>query len=58
MQKMQRDQRMTLRLSPEETAVASAVASETGLTVSDVMRQALRTAHAERFKALKPKPKK
>lgn len=48
---------MTLRLSPEEAEVANAVAAETGLTVSDVMRQALRTAHAERFKALKPKKK-
>ena len=48
---------MTLRLSPEEAEVAHGLAAETGLTVSDVMRQALRTVYAERFRALKPKLK-
>ncbi len=36
--------------------VVDQLAEETGLSLSDVVRQAIRTAHADRFK--KPKPKK
>lgn len=42
------------RLNDEESAVVEALAEETGLSLSDVLRQALRAAHPERFK--KPKP--
>jgi uncharacterized protein (DUF1778 family) len=51
-----RTERVTLRLTPEETAVVTELANETGLSVSDVLRQALRTAHPDRFK--KPKQKR
>ena len=43
-----------VRLNEEEAAVVSALADETGLSLSDVVRQAIRTAHPDRFK----KPKK
>ncbi len=52
----ERTERIALRLTPEEAEVVSQVAAETGLSVSDVVRQAIRTAHAERFK--KPKSKR
>ncbi|MCL4754377.1 MAG: hypothetical protein KJ015_29755 [Myxococcales bacterium] len=48
---------MAIRLTADEAQVVADVAAETGLTWSDVMRQALRKAHAERFKSAKPKRK-
>lgn len=43
----ERTQRIGFRMTPEEAAVVSAVAEETGLSASDVVRQAIRTAHAD-----------
>ena len=56
----ERTKQMAIRLTAEEDRVVSEVAAETGLTASDVMRMALRKAHAERFNVpkAKPKPKK
>jgi uncharacterized protein (DUF1778 family) len=51
-----RTERITLRLTSEESDVVAELAEETGLSISDVVRQAIRLAHAERFK--KPKPKR
>jgi hypothetical protein len=47
----ERTQRIGLRLTPEEAAVVAEVAEETGLSASDIVRQALRIAYADRFKA-------
>jgi antitoxin component of RelBE/YafQ-DinJ toxin-antitoxin module len=52
-----RTKQIAIRLSDDEARVVEAVSAETGLTVSDVFRQALRKAHADRF-AAKPKPRK
>jgi uncharacterized protein (DUF1778 family) len=49
-----RTERITLRLTPEESAVVAELAEESGLSISDVVRQAVRVAYADRFK----KPKK
>ena len=53
-------QRIGLRLNEEEAAVVAALSEETGLSASDVVRQALRKAYAERFQsaATKKKPKR
>jgi uncharacterized protein (DUF1778 family) len=51
-----RTERIALRLTPEESAVVAELAEETGLSISDVVRQAIRSAYADRFK--KPKPKR
>lgn len=53
----ERTKQMAIRLTADEAQVVEDVAAETGLTWSDVMRQALRKAHAERFKSAKPKRK-
>jgi len=45
-----------LRLMPEEAKVIAEVSAETGLSSSDVVRQAIRKAYADRFKP--PKTKK
>jgi hypothetical protein len=45
-----RTDRIGLRLTPEEARVVAEVSDETGLSASDVVRQAIRLAHAERFK--------
>lgn len=52
----ERTERIALRLSPEEAQVVAEISAETGLSLSDVVRQSIRTAHTERFGA-KPKPK-
>lgn len=44
-------ERITLRLSTDEARVVADLSAETGLSVSDVVRQAIRAAHADRFKA-------
>lgn len=56
MPREQRPVRLAMRLSEVEGEVVAAVCEETGLSISDVIRQALRIAYADRFK--KPKPKK
>jgi hypothetical protein len=52
----ERTRTIGLRLTPEEDRVVSEVSDETGLSLSDVVRQAIRKAYADRFKA-KPKRK-
>lgn len=52
-----RTERIGLRLNPEEAQVVSDLAAETGLTFSDVVRQAIRKAHPDRFSVAKPKAK-
>lgn len=54
----ERSERIGLRLTPEERDVVAQVAAETGLSESDVVRQAIRIAHAERFKAPVKKKRK
>jgi len=54
----ERSERIGLRLTPEEAEVVAQVAAETGLSASDVVRQAIRIAHAERFKAPAKKRKR
>lgn len=53
-----RTERIALRLTPEEAQVVADVSAETGLSVSDVVRQAIRAAYVERFKAPAKKRKK
>lgn len=54
-----RTERLNLRLSPDEFEVISELAEQTGLSASDVVRQALRMAYPEKFKApAKPKRRK
>lgn len=45
-----------MRLSTEEAGVVAQLVAETGLSASDVVRQALRKAYAERF--TRPKSRK
>jgi len=47
-----------VRLTEEEAAVVAALSEETGLSMSDIVRQALRMAYPERFGRPKPRPKK
>lgn len=54
----ERSERIGLRLTPDEARVVSEVSEETGLSASDVVRQAIRVAYAARFKAAKAKRKK
>jgi len=54
----ERTRRIALRLMPEEADVVAQIAAETGLTLSDIVRLAIRSAHADRFKAKVKKPKK
>jgi uncharacterized protein (DUF1778 family) len=49
----ERTERIALRLTPQEADVVNAIAEETGLSVSDVVRQAIRQAYADRFKKQK-----
>lgn len=51
----ERTKHLGVRLTPEEARVVSEVSEETGLSVSDVVRQAVRQAYAERFRAAKAK---
>jgi hypothetical protein len=60
MVRVERSERVALRMSEAEARVVSEVSAETGLSVSDVIRQALRKAYAEKFTApaTKKRPKK
>ena len=51
-------QRIGLRLSEQEAAVVAQLSAETGLSASDVVRQAIRKAHAERFVSSSQKRKR
>ena len=55
-----RSERVGVRLSPEEAAVVAQVSEETGLSASDIVRQAIRKTYADRFAAIskKTKPKR
>jgi len=46
-----RTERLALRLTIKEAEVVASVSEETGLSASDVVRQALRLAYPERFEA-------
>jgi len=50
-----REKKLTIRASEDEITMLQAVAEADGLTSSDVVRQFIRRAHAERFA---PKPAK
>jgi hypothetical protein len=50
-----RSRPLGMRLSEQEAAVVNAVAAETGLSASDVVRQALRAAYPAHFKRTKDK---
>jgi hypothetical protein len=56
LEKPERTGRATARLTSEEMAMLEALMKATGLSASDVMRQALRQAF-QAFEASKPKPK-
>lgn len=60
MVKEQQTERMNLRLTPSEVEMVQALSEATGLTMTNVIRQAVRREYAERFgpAAPKPKPKK
>jgi Arc/MetJ-type ribon-helix-helix transcriptional regulator len=53
MQTKYRDKPLGMRLSEQEAKVVELVAAETGLSRSDVVRQALRKAYPEKFAAVK-----
>lgn len=55
--KGERSERVALRMTTEEAQVVHEVSDETGLSVSDVVRQAIRKAYAEKFAAVRGKPK-
>jgi len=48
---------LRVRLTQDERDMLDALAGDTGLTASDVVRQNIRTQYAERFDAAKPKRK-
>lgn len=55
MANQERTERIALRLTPEESDVVAALAEASGLSVSDVVRQAIRQAYAAEFKKQKKK---
>ncbi len=61
MVKEQQTERMGIRLTPAEAKMLEALSEATGLTMSNVVRQAIREKYAQRFgeppvtKAKKPK---
>lgn len=55
---LERSERFALRLTPVEASIVHDVAEDSGLNVSDVIRQAIRIAYADRFAKAKPKSKK
>jgi predicted DNA-binding protein len=57
MVKAQQTERMGIRLTPGEAKMLEALSEATGLTMSNVVRQAIRREYAERFGQAEPKPK-
>ena len=53
-----RDRIIGVRMNQQEAAVVEALAEETGLSMSDVVRLAVRKAHAPRFKRRAKKTKR
>jgi hypothetical protein len=55
----QQTERIGLRVTPSEAKMLAELAEETGLSMSDVVRQLVRREHAEKFEqAPRPKPKR
>jgi predicted DNA binding CopG/RHH family protein len=52
---LERDRRLTIRLSDEELAMVAALAEVDGVSQSDYLRLFIRRAHAEKFGDKKPK---
>jgi uncharacterized protein (DUF1778 family) len=52
-----REKRINVRVSAEETAMLAALAEREGLSQSDVLRLFIRRAYAEAFGTKKPKQK-
>ena len=51
------DQRFTLRISPTELSMLTALAESTGLSSSDVVRQLIRREYTEKIGDKPPKKK-
>jgi Arc/MetJ-type ribon-helix-helix transcriptional regulator len=45
----ERDTTVTVRMSKDERAMLEALAESVGLSASDIIRQLVRAAHAEKF---------
>lgn len=52
-----REQRLSMKISAEEAAMLRALAEKDGITVSDWVRLTTRRAYAEAFGTKKPKQK-
>jgi hypothetical protein len=50
--------RLALRLTDDEALAVAQISEETGLSASDVVRQAIRKAYAERFPTTAKKRKR
>lgn len=57
MVKEQQTERMNLRLTPSEVEMLQALSEVTGMTMTNVIRQAVRREYSERFGSTAPKPK-
>src|SRR5690349_5856382 len=57
MPKEQQTERVGMRFTPSEVAMLEALSEATGLTMSNVVRQAVRREYAERFGSAAPKSK-
>jgi hypothetical protein len=55
---IERDRKLTIRISADEVSKLEALADSDGVTGSDVLRTFIRRAYAERFGEKKPKPKR
>jgi hypothetical protein len=55
---LERDKRLTIRVSAEEVAMLEALAEAAGVSGSDFLRLHVRSAYAEKFGDKKPKTRK
>lgn len=55
---IERDRKLTIRISDAELTMLEAIADADGVTSSDVLRTFIRRTYAERFPDRKPKTKK
>ena len=55
---LERSERLNVRAAPEEMAMLEALADDSGLSVSDVVRMLVRDAYRSKFGDNLPKPKK
>jgi uncharacterized protein (DUF1778 family) len=58
MVKEQQTERIGLRVTKSEAKMLEALSEATGLSMSDVLRMAIRREHAERIGEQAPKPKR